>query len=166
MAGMLRYPDEKKFREMLAGSHVKVHEPRVVRPLDGPGVRVATPAAPAPGNRGPKPPKEPSELEIMMADQIAQCPHLPAPLREYPHLRGSRHKLDFAWPDWRVDGRAIGLEVQGMAHRTRERFLPDIEKRALGLLQGWLVLEAGGDHIRNGKAIGWLQELFSKAVGP
>ncbi len=161
MGGMLRYPDEKKFQEMLAKSHAKVHEPRIVRPLEGEGVRVATPAVPAPGNK-PKAVKAPSEIETLMAEQIAACSSIPAPVREYPYLRGSRHRLDFAWPEHRINGMQIGLEVQGMAHRTRERFLPDIEKRALGILQDWLVLEAGGDHIRNGKAMAWLQQLFAK----
>ena len=58
----------------------------------------------------------------------------------------------------------VGIEVQGMAHRVKGRFLGDLEKRALGMLQGWLVLEVGGEQIKNGNAMGWLQELFQKAV--
>ena len=51
-----------------------------------------------------------------------------------------------------------------MCHTVRERFNADIEKRALGTLQGWLILEVGPDQIKSGKAMEWLQELFQKAT--
>jgi len=167
MAGMLRYPDEQKFQEMLAKSHAKVHQPRIVRPLDGPGTRVATPAEKMP-RKAPvkavvKPAKPPSEIEQQFAAQIAEA-GLPSPAREYPFLRGRAHRLDFAWPDHRINGMQVGVEVQGMVHRVKGRFSADIEKRALGLLQNWMILEVGGEQIRNGKAIEWLKELFAKAT--
>ncbi len=160
MAGMLRFNDEKALQELLARSHVKVHHARIVRPLDGPGTRVATPAEKMP-RKAPKPPKPPSELEILFAAQIVEA-GLPSPAREYPFLRGRAHRLDFAWPDYRVNGMQLGVEVQGMVHRVKGRFSADLEKRALGLLQNWMILEVGGEQIRNGKAIEWLKELFEK----
>ena len=161
MAGMLRYPDEKKFQEMLANSHARVHEPRIVRPLDGPGHRVATPTAKAPVKA--KPGKVGSDIEERFALQI-KAADLPAPIREYPYLRGSRHRLDFAWPEYRVNGMQLGVEVQGMAHRIKARFRADLTKRAAAILQDWMVLEVGGDQVRSGKAMEWLQKLFKRAV--
>ena len=64
----------------------------------------------------------------------------------------------------RVNGMQLGVEVQGMVHRVKHRFSADLEKRALGLLQNWLILEVGGEQIREGKAMEWLQELFTRAV--
>ena len=31
-------------------------------------------------------------------------------------------------------------------------------------VQDWLVLEVGGDQVRSGKAMEWLQQLFARAV--
>ena len=104
----------------------------------------------------PKEPQQPSEIEELMAAQI-EAAGLPEPVREYPYLRGSRHRLDFAWPS-----RKIGLEVQGMPHRIKERFEADIGKRALGLLQGWRILEVSGKAIKDGRAIEWLKQLLKE----
>lgn len=95
-----------------------------------------------------------SDLEELFAQQLSLT-QLPKPIRQYLHLRGSKHTLDFAWPDlW------IGVEVQGMVHRIKGSFKNDIKKRAHGLLQGWKVLEVGGAEIRDGTAMVWLHELF------
>ena len=59
----------------------------------------------------------------------------------------------------------LGVEVQGMVHRaSKDNFNRDLVKRATSLLQGWLVLEVGGEQIRSGKAMEWLQELFKRAT--
>ena len=100
--------------------------------------------------------QQPSEIEELMAGMIAGA-GLPEPVREYPYLRGSRHRLDFCWPS-----RKIGLEVQGMPHRIKERFEADIGKRALGLLQGWRILEVSGKAIKDGRAIEWLKQLLKE----
>ena len=106
--------------------------------------------------RGPqKAAKKPSEIEELFAAQIAEA-GLPAPQREAAYLIGHRHRLDFAWPALK-----IGVEVQGMVHRIKGRFEADIEKRALGLLQGWRVLEVSGAAIRDGRAIKWLRALLT-----
>jgi len=170
MAGMLRCKDDKELDALLKGSHVTVRE--YGKRLAG-GVRFVPEQplvevkdrgrAPAPrGTDGDD--DEGSELEQLLAGQISAVGNLPEPKRHYPHIRGRKHDLDFAWPDWTVNGMQIGIEVQGMAHRVKGRFLGDLEKRALGMLQGWLVLEVGGEQIKNGKAMAWLQELFQKAV--
>lgn len=98
-----------------------------------------------------------SQLEESFAAQIAHH-KLPEPKRQHPYLIGSRHTLDFAWPDLK-----IGVEVQGMAHRIKGRFKADVQKRAKGLLQGWRILEVGGDEVRNGDALKWLIELITMA---
>lgn len=102
----------------------------------------------------PKAKQEPSEIEESFNAQIIAA-GLPDPKREHPYLIGSRHRLDFAWPD-----RKIGVEVQGQVHRIKGRFQADIEKRARGLLQGWRILEVSGKEVRSGQAIEWLKQLL------
>ena len=108
-------------------------------------------AAPKPREEKAQPP---SEIEELLALQIEQA-GLPEPKREYHHLRGSKHRLDFCWPD-----RMCGVEVQGNVHRIRERFEADITKRAQGLLQGWRILEVSGKTIRDGRAIEWIKQFL------
>ena len=147
MAGMMRFKSDKDFQEMLKRSHLRVHG-SVIAPARAPVVKPAAKPEDLTKLSG-------SELEEAMAIEI-ELAGLPAPIQQYPHLRGSRHKLDFAWPD-----RKIGLEVQGMVHRIKRSFKTDIKKRAMGLLQGWRILEVGGAEVRDGTAILWLTELLN-----
>lgn len=156
MGGMLRFKDEKEFQDLLKRSKLRVAQPITgVVPAITAGVVVLA-----------EKPKEKvgSDIEELFAQQIRLVGNLPAPEREYHHLRGSKHRLDFAWPEYRVNGMQLGVEVQGMVHRVKHNFSADLEKRARGILQGWLVLEVGGEQIRSGKAMEWLQELFKRAT--
>ena len=108
-------------------------------------------ASPAKAKTGPKG----SKIEEMLAEQIAAA-GLPVPVREFKHIPGRRYRLDFAWPD-----RMIGVEVQGMVHRIKKRFEADIEKRALGMLAGWRIMEVSGASIRNGQAVKWIGEMLA-----
>jgi very-short-patch-repair endonuclease len=96
----------------------------------------------------------PSELELLFSQQLTLM-RIPNPKREHHFIESRDFRLDFAWPPQR-----IGVEVQGMVHRIKGRFSADIEKRALGLLAGWRVLEVGGAEIRSGRAIAWLIALL------
>ena len=154
MAGMLRFKDERAFKEALGNRHLKV---RADTSTTAPAIQIQRTAR-APTAR------QVSEIEELLASQISLVGNLPAPEREYPFLRGRAHRLDFAWPAYRVNGMQLGVEVQGMVHRVKGRFSADLEKRALGLLQDWLILEVGGDQIRSGKAMEWIQALFARAV--
>jgi len=167
MAGMLRLKDEKALQEMLKKGNLR--EAQMItgkhtanRIVASKALRSeALEAKQAVENREVK---KGSDIEELFAQQIRLVGNLPAPEREYHHLRGSKHRLDFAWPEYRVNGMQLGVEVQGMVHRVKHNFSADLEKRARGLLQGWMVLEVGGDQIRSGKAMEWLQELFKRAT--
>lgn len=98
--------------------------------------------------------REESAIEKLFSYQIT-CAGLPKPKRNYLFLADRKCELDYAWAD-----RKIAVEVQGMQHRIKGRFLADLEKRALVLLAGWQVLEVGGDQIRSEQAIAWLQALL------
>lgn len=177
MPGMLRLKDEEALKALLARGNLREargivagipfnspQERQVVERAEGKGPNLA-PIPKPPKVLVPKPPKPVSDIEELLDQQIRAVGNLPKPIREYCHLRGSKHRLDFAWPEYRYQGRQIGVEVQGMVHRSsKEQFNRDLEKRALGLLQGWMILEVGGEQIRSGKAMEWLQELFKGAT--
>ena len=108
-----------------------------------------------PEKASPAKAKPGSKIEQLLADQIAAA-GLPGPVREFKHIPGRRFRLDFAWPD-----RMIGVEVQGMVHRIKKRFEADIEKRVLGLLAGWRIMEVSGASIRSGQAVKWIEEMLA-----
>ena len=99
-------------------------------------------------------PKGPSELEVMLSQQLDLL-RLPAAVREYQAIPGRKFRIDFAWPD-----RFIGVEVQGMVHRIKGRFLRDTEKSCLHILHGWRVLPVSGNDIRSGRAASWITTLL------
>ena len=98
--------------------------------------------------------RRPSRLERDLASYIL-IDGLPEPKRNYRFLPDRKFELDFAWPELK---RAV--EVQGMVHRIKSRFKADIEKRALALFAGWVVLEVDGDSIRSGVAVEWVKKLL------
>lgn len=82
---------------------------------------------------------------------------LPAWKRNYVFLPGRKFECDFAYPEVR-----FGVEIEGMVHRIEGRFKRDIEKHALALLAGWMILRVDGDSIRQGRAVPWAAELLKR----
>lgn len=165
MSGMLRLKDEAALQELLKNGNLREAQMitgkksgKQIQPNET--LRSEALQIKAEAERREK---KGSDIEELFAQQIRLVGNLPMPIREYHHLRGSKHRLDFAWPEYRVNGMQLGAEVQGMVHRVKHNFSSDLEKRARGILQGWLVLEVGGEQIRSGKAMEWLQELFKRA---
>jgi len=149
--GMMRFKSEEDFKEFQKRTGVKETKP--FRPKEAPWILESALQPPKP--KPPRPtPTGPSQIHIRMRQQI-QTAGLPEPIEEYYHIKGRDMRLDFAWPD-----RKIGLEVQGMAHRIKGKFHADIEKRALGMLLGWRVLEVSGAAVRDERGIEWLKQLM------
>ena len=113
-------------------------------------------ALPAPAKR----PAKASAIEEQFAQQI-EALGLPRPQRQFKGAVPVRkYRLDFCWPA--PEYRAV-VEVQGHAHRIRERFLADCEKVSLLTLAGWRVLLVSGDDVRSGRGARWLQTLLGQA---
>lgn len=108
---------------------------------------------PAPTEAAPRR-AERSHLETRFQDQLQEA-GIGGWVAEFKPIPGRRFRLDFAWPD-----RLLAVEVDGAAHRTRERFAGDLEKNALLLLAGWRVLHVGRAQILDGRAIQWAKELM------
>ena len=97
-----------------------------------------------------------NRLEDKMIALIKEA-GLPLPWAQYQHIPDREYRLDFAYPEL-----CIGIECQGQVHRIREKHHADIEKRALGQINGWLVLEVDGPAIESGMAVAWLKTLMMK----
>lgn len=107
-----------------------------------------------PPKRTGRPKSGPSELELMFAKQLTVLGIQP-PQREFKFHPNRDWRLDYAWPD-----RRLAVEVQGMPHRIRERFLSDVEKLAMAQIHGWRVLLVAGQDVRSGRAVSWLVTLW------
>lgn len=79
------------------------------------------------------------------------------PQREYRFMDKRDFRLDYAWPSIK-----LAVEVQGMVHRIKERFLADVEKLAMAQIYGWQVLLVAGQDVRSGRAVSWLVTLLEQ----
>lgn len=102
----------------------------------------------------PKKSKPVSKIEEQFAEQLKSL-DFPEPVRNYKAITGRKFEFDFCWPS-----RRFAVEIQGNAHRIKSKFKADIEKRYLAQKAGWRVLEVGGDEVRSGEAIAWLETLW------
>lgn len=102
-------------------------------------------------------PEKVSKLERRFEQQLTDA-GISGYQRNYFFLPDRDLELDFTWAPARV-----AVEVQGMAHRIKDKFKRDIEKRALAMIAGWRVLEVDGSSIKDGRAIAWLQKLLGAA---
>lgn len=96
-----------------------------------------------------------SAIEALLALQIRAL-KLPVPERNARLIPGRKFEVDFCWRDKRC-----GVEVQGQVHRIKGMFKRDIVKRAFLMFEGWRILEVGGDEIRSGVAIQWIERLLN-----
>lgn len=96
----------------------------------------------------------PSELEHLFTKQLADL-KLPPPRREFEFMPNRGFRLDYAWPD-----KKLAVEVNGMVHRIKERFLRDTEKIAMAQIHGWRVLGISGEDVRSGRGLSWLVSLW------
>lgn len=103
-----------------------------------------------------RPKSGPSELELAFAKQLVDH-RMPMPLREFKFMEGRDWRLDYAWPDF-----MLAVEVQGMVHRIKQRFLADVEKLAYAQMHGWTVLLIAGQDIRAPRGVMWLATLLEQ----
>jgi len=154
--GMFRLPDQAALDAMLKRTYVRVVKPMEVKPMEvkpntPPAKPVLGEGANEPGRRAhlddkpsPKPkldtgrvlrrpPKERIDYVGRLVRQMCLA-GLPTPTREFAFAKdiGRRWRIDIAYPDIK-----LAIEVDGMAHRTRERFMSDIGKHNELAFRGW-----------------------------
>lgn len=130
------------------GKRGRRRDPEIQKQIDA--ALAAGLVKPKPGRRGP------SELELAFAKQISDH-RLPNPLREFQFMTSRDWRMDYAWPDFK-----LAVEVQGMVHRIKKRFLADVEKLAYAQMHGWTVLLIAGQDIRSPRGVMWLQTLLEQ----
>ena len=140
MAGSLRMTAEQ----------VEAHQKRVGKLVAGPALQAQTAILKA------KRTSKESPIEALFAQQV-EAAGLPKPERQFKGaVPGRKYRLDFCFPEQRVV-----VEVQGMAHRIKERFKADTEKMSLLAVNGWIVLPVSGDDVRSGRAVQWLATVLA-----
>lgn len=143
------------------GRALRMNEDEVRAVIDRINRATGKPATAKPIEAITKRPKRmgPSELEHMFAKQMSVL-ELPPPRREFQFMPNRDFRLDYAWPPVK-----IAVEVNGMVHRIKERFLRDTEKVAYALIHGWIVLPVSGDDVRSGRGVSWLVTLMEQRGG-
>lgn len=154
MSAGLRWTEEQFKNHCATRKQLAVVEPAPTNTCERQVEAIPEKASPAKAKTGPKAKESP--LEAMLAQQMIAA-GMPWFVRQHKHIPGRRLTLDFCWPE-----KKLGIEVQGMCHRIKGKFEKDIEKRALGLLSGWQILEVSGASIRSGQAIQWVAEMLAK----
>ena len=71
----------------------------------------------------------------------------PPPASEYEFATPRKFAFDYAWPEL-----GIAIEVEGIVHRTAERFETDAEKYFLAALNGWRVFRFTPGLVSSGRA--------------
>lgn len=138
MGGVFRLSDQAALDALLALSHLRVHEqPRIVSPAGIRSPSYVHKRNGAAGSKVKKARKAGIDYNAVLFNQIVSA-GLPTPEREYKFAAdiGRKWRLDLAYPE-----RKLAIEVESMAHRTRERFMADIEKyNELICARGWRLL--------------------------
>lgn len=113
-------------------------------------MRIKSGKVPAP-RPWPAPPAEktdqPDRWPLVLRDQIVEA-GLPVPFREFVFHPSRDWRLDLAWP-----GLQFAVEIDGMVHRIKGRFLKDIEKHNALVLSGWRHLRVTPRMVETGEAL-------------
>lgn len=101
-----------------------------------------------------------SRLEEELALQLRVF-RLPAE-REFRFHPSRKWRFDFAFP-----ARKLAIEVEGGTwvsgrHTRGEGFELDCEKYAEAAALGWRVIRVTGRHIRDGRALGWVERALGE----
>lgn len=180
-SGMFRLPDEAALNAMLKRSHARAVKPMEVKKPDTPP---AKPVAGEQANEAGRPPhlddkpapkpdnkaflkktreaREKIDYAGILVRQITR-EGLPAGKREHVFAKdiGRAWRIDIAYPD-----QMLAIEVDGMAHRTKDRFMRDMEKHNELMFHGWRVLRIYTRWIGNEqREIRTGIELVKRAIG-
>lgn len=76
-------------------------------------------------------------VELFEAKFAEHCPDMVIAGKEVKVAPGRRMRWDYVIEDASCPRDKVAVEVDGMAHRTRERFWSDTEKHNVAMLEGW-----------------------------
>jgi very-short-patch-repair endonuclease len=96
-------------------------------------------------------------------DRQCQLAGLPMPTPEYRFHPTRRWRFDLAWPDKSIAVEVDGAVYTGGRHTRGKGFENDMEKVNAAVLAGWAVLRFSTGMVRDGRALGVIEQLL-KAV--
>lgn len=102
-----------------------------------------------------------SPLEASVQQQL-DAAGLTGYRREGRLLAPRRFLFDFYWKDQRVALEVHGVYGYKSRHRTAKGFQADRVKMNLLQLDGWIILEAGTDHVKTGEFLEWVTAALEK----
>ena len=105
--------------------------------------------------------KGPSSLESMAALKM-KARGVPKWETERRILAPRRFMFDFVWSKQRVTLEVHGVYGRKSRHLTPSGFQRDRVKMNLAQLAGWIVIEAGTDHIRSGEFVHWVIDALGE----
>lgn len=91
---------------------------------------------------------------------LIRAAKLPTPETQAQVIPGRRHRFDFAWRDQRLLLEVQGGVWTGGKHGRGSGIIKDQEKLNLAAINGWRVLQVSANHIRDGKALLWIQQAL------
>ena len=98
------------------------------------------------------------ELFYLQLKAMHQRDGVPMPKRQWKPIEERQFRLDFAWPD-----QMLCVEVQGMAHRIKERFESDAERHNILTWRNWRIYYVTGKMVRGGQAAQLVRTIFTGA---
>jgi len=94
------------------------------------------------------------------ADLKIAAAGIDAPTHEQCILPGRRFRFDRVWYPERVALEIHGAYGAKSRHRTSQGFQRDRVKMNLAQIAGWIVIEAGTDHVKSGEFIEWVKDAL------
>lgn len=85
---------------------------------------------------------------------------LPSPEREHRFAPPRRWRFDFAWPAHQVALEVEGGTWIGGRHNRGSGYAADCEKYAEAAIQGWAVIRATTEQVRDGSAVIWVKRAI------
>lgn len=86
---------------------------------------------------------------------------LPAYVTEHRFHPTRRWRFDYAWPELKIAMELHGGVHSGGRHTRGKGFVADREKMNTAIELGWRVIEVTPEHIKNGTARRWLEQLIT-----
>lgn len=90
---------------------------------------------------------------------------LPPHKTEYIFHHTRRWRFDYAWPELLIAMEVHGGIYTGGRHTNGKGFTEDRVKMNSAAVLGWHVLEVTPEHIKNGIAKQWLEQLIQRKLG-
>lgn len=109
--------------------------------------------------------KKKAQARALVVQARAMLLGLPRHTKELQFHPSRKWRFDYAWPELLIALELHGGTYSGGRHTNGKGFTEDREKMNSAILLGWQVLEVTPEHIKNGTARQWLEQLIQRKQG-